>query len=87
MYPNYIKRVLDLIISVLALVASSPIFLSVWLLLAVANRGNSFFTQLRPGRNEVFFKVIKFKTMRDQRDPSGDLLTDNQRLTDRKSVV
>ncbi len=68
-------------ISFLALVIASPVLVVVMLLLAIANRGNIWFTQKRPGKNGKLFTVIKFKTMTDDRDESGNLLPDDQRLT------
>ena len=82
MYKNYIKRIIDFSLSLLGLLILSPLFLLLWLLLSIANRGaGAFFTQARPGRNEKIFKVIKFKTMTDERDNEGKLLPDAERLT------
>ena len=82
MYKSYIKRIIDLFLAGIGLLIISPVFLLLWLLLAVANRGaGAFFTQPRPGRNEKIFRVIKFKTMTDERDAAGNLLPDAQRLT------
>ena len=80
MYP-IIKRFLDLFASLTALLLLSPLFLLVTLLLMVANRGNPFFFQKRPGLNEKIFTIIKFKTMNDQVDAQGILLPDAERLT------
>ncbi len=82
MYKNYIKRIIDLLLAVIGFLIISPVFLLLWLLLAVANKGaGAFFTQPRPGKNERIFRVIKFKTMTDERDSEGNLLPDAQRLT------
>ena len=82
MYKSYIKRIIDLFLAGIGLLIISPVFLLLWLLLAVANRGaGAFFTQPRPGRNEKIFRVIKFKTMTDERDSEGNLLPDAERLT------
>lgn len=59
----------------------SPIFILLTILLAVANSGNPFFTQIRPGKNARPFRLIKFKTMNDKKDASGKLLPDAERLT------
>lgn len=60
----------------------SPVFFVLWLLLTIANKSaGAFFTQSRPGKNEKIFKVIKFKTMTDERDEAGRLLPDAERLT------
>ena len=81
MYLSVIKPTLDFLISLLALVMLSPLFLLITLLLTIANSGRPFFTQTRPGKNAMLFKVIKFKTMNDKCDKNGKLLPDAQRLT------
>lgn len=82
MYKNFFKRFFDFWISLIALICISPILLVVTILLHFANKGaGAFFTQERPGKNAKIFKVIKFKTMSDERDENGELLPDEQRLT------
>ena len=82
MYKHFFKRVLDFCISLIALVCISPILLVVTIWLHFANKGaGAFFFQERPGKNGKIFKVIKFKTMTDERDSNGKLLPDAQRLT------
>jgi lipopolysaccharide/colanic/teichoic acid biosynthesis glycosyltransferase len=82
MYRKYFKRVIDFIVGMIGFLVISPVFLILWLLLSFANKGaGAFFIQERPGRNERIFKVIKFKTMTDERDHKGNLLPDAQRLT------
>ncbi len=81
MYRNFIKPLFDRLFALLALLVASPIFIIVALLLAIFQDGKVFFTQLRPGRKERIFRLIKFKTMRDDRDAKGELLPDDQRLT------
>ena len=82
MYKNFFKRVLDFIISLLALICLSPILLVVTIWLHFANKGaGAFFLQERPGKDAKIFKIIKFKTMTDERDSKGKLLPDAQRLT------
>ena len=81
MYPNFIKPLLDFILSLIGLIILSPIFLVVMVGLVFANSGNPFFCQIRPGKNERLFKIIKFKTMTDKTDINGQLLSDNERLT------
>ncbi|MCG8883437.1 sugar transferase [Tenacibaculum finnmarkense] len=81
MYKNYIKRVFDFLIALVALVLLSPIFIIVLLLLSIYNNGKPFFFQKRPGKNQEIFKVIKFKTMNDKKDSDGNLLADSERLT------
>ena len=82
MYKHFFKRVLDFCISLIVLVCISPILLVVTIWLHFANKGaGAFFFQERPGKNGKIFKVIKFKTMTDERDSNGKLLPDAQRLT------
>ena len=82
MYKHFFKRFFDFWISLIALICISPILLVVTIWLHFANKGaGAFFFQERPGRNAKIFKVIKFKTMSDERDESGRLLPDEQRLT------
>ena len=82
MYKNYFKRPLDFTLSLIGFIVISPVFGLLWLLLAVANKGaGAYFTQERPGKNERIFRVIKFKTMTDERDAEGNLLQDAERLT------
>ena len=82
MYKHFFKRVLDFCISLTALICISPILLVVTVWLHFANKGaGAFFLQERPGKDGKIFKVIKFKTMTDERDTEGKLLPDEQRLT------
>lgn len=82
MYRNYLKRWLDFVIVLSILAVIWPILLAVALWLHFANKGAGvFFTQERPGRNGQIFKVIKFKSMTDERDADGRLLPDACRLT------
>lgn len=82
MYKHFFKRFLDFWISLIALVCISPILLVVTIWLHFANKGaGAFFFQERPGKNAKIFKVIKFKTMTDERDAEGNLLPDADRLT------
>jgi len=82
MYKSYLKRFFDFWISLIALIAISPLLLVVTIWLHFANKGaGAFFFQERPGMNAKIFKVIKFKTMTDERDAGGNLLPDAQRLT------
>ena len=76
-----IKRCLDFIIALLLLVIFSPVLLIITILLIFANQGKPFFLQKRPGKNEVIFTIIKFKTMNDKKDAEGNLLPDEDRLT------
>ena len=82
MYRHFFKRFFDIIISFAALVCLSPILVVITIWLHFANKGaGAFFTQERPGKNAKIFRVIKFKTMTDERDADGNLLPDAQRLT------
>ena len=81
MYAKYIKRIIDFILSLCALAILSPVFLILIILGAVKMKGNPFFTQLRPGRNEKIFRLIKFRTMSCEKDADGNLLPDEKRLT------
>lgn len=82
MYKHFFKRFFDFWISLIALICISPILLVVTIWLHFANKGaGAFFTQERPGKNAKIFKVIKFKTMTDERGADGELLPDGERLT------
>ncbi|WP_180130987.1 sugar transferase [Acinetobacter sp. YH12072] len=81
MYAHFFKRLLDLIVSLIAFTLLSPVFIAVMILLSIANKGSPFFFQQRPGKNEKIFNIIKFKTMNDAKDDQGNLLPDTQRLT------
>lgn len=81
MYKNIVKPLLDFVVALLALVFLLPIILCVMIFLGLANKGNPFFLQERPGKNGKLFKIVKFKTMTDQRDTQGRLLPDKERLT------
>lgn len=82
MYKHFFKRFLDFWISLIALVCISPILAIVTIWLHFANRGaGAFFTQDRPGKGGKIIKVIKFKSMTDERDAEGNLLPDADRLT------
>jgi undecaprenyl phosphate N,N'-diacetylbacillosamine 1-phosphate transferase len=87
MYKNFLKRIIDFLLSIIALVVLSPIFIIITLFLAVSNKGKPFFFQSRPGKDEKLFKVIKFKTMNDKKDAQGNLLPDTDRLTGIGSFV
>ena len=82
MYKHFFKRIIDFVISLIALLCISPVLLVVMIWLHYANKGaGAFFLQERPGKAAKIFKVIKFKTMTDERDAAGNLLPDDQRLT------
>ena len=79
-YVKFIKRVLDFLLSMVALIILSPIIVMLIIIGAIALKGNPFFTQDRPGLNEKNFRLIKFRTMTNEKDKNGDLLPDNVRL-------
>lgn len=82
MYKRFFKRLLDLLISTCVLLIIWPILLLITIFLHFSNHGaGAFFTQSRPGKNGKIFKLIKFKSMTDERDADGNLLPDAQRLT------
>lgn len=82
MYKYFFKRVFDFVISLVAIICLSPVFIIVTIWLHFANKGaGAFFTQVRPGYHGKPFKVIKYKSMTDERDENGELLPDAQRLT------
>ena len=81
-YRNYIKRFLGFLIALVALICLSPLLIVVTIWLHFANKGaGAFFLQERPGKDAKVFKIIKFKTMTDERDADGILLPDADRLT------
>ncbi len=82
MYKRFFKRILDFVLALLALVILSPLLLVVTIWLHFANKGaGAFFLQERPGLHGKIFRIVKFKTMTDERDAEGNLLPDAQRLT------
>ena len=82
LYRDHIKRVLGFCISLIAIICLSPLLLVVTIWLHFANKGaGAFFFQERPGKNGKIFKIIKYKTMTDERDANGELLPDEVRLT------
>lgn len=86
-YNSIFKRILDILISGTALLVLSPIILIVWILLSVSNKGGAFFFQERPGKDGKIFRVVKFKTMTDKKDESGEYLPDEDRITKIGAIV
>ena len=80
MYAKYFKRIIDFCLSLLGIIVLSPILVILMILGALFMRGNPFFTQLRPGKDEKIFKLIKFRTMDNRKDTNGNLLPDDVRL-------
>ena len=81
MYIRIIKPVYDWFIAFFVLLICSPVFLLLTIILLITLRGNPFFTQIRPGKDEELFKLIKFRTMTNEKDENGNLLPDRDRLT------
>ena len=80
-YAKYIKRPMDFVLSLCAIIVLSPILLVLTVIGAIVMKGNPFFVQERPGKNEKIFKLIKFRTMTCEKDSDGVLLPDEERLT------
>ena len=80
MYAKCFKRIMDFVLSLMALMVLSPGLLVLTIVGAVAMGGNPFFAQQRPGKNEKIFRLIKFRTMSNAKDKDGKLLPDDQRL-------
>jgi undecaprenyl phosphate N,N'-diacetylbacillosamine 1-phosphate transferase len=81
LYTRFLKPFFDKLSALLVLVLVSPILFIVLVILAISNKGHIWFTQTRPGKNGKLFDVIKFKTMTDEQDSNGVLLSDEKRLT------
>ncbi len=80
MYEKFFKRIIDFILSLLGIIILSPIFIILIVSGTFFMRGNPFFTQLRPGKDEKIFRLIKFRTMDNRKDSNGNLLPDDVRL-------
>ena len=87
MYRKYLKQAFDSLVAIAAFIILLPLFILCSLFLAIANNGNIFFFQPRPGKGESIFTVIKFKTMNDRKDASGNKLPDAARLTNIGRIV
>jgi undecaprenyl phosphate N,N'-diacetylbacillosamine 1-phosphate transferase len=87
MYINIIKPFSDFIAALFGFIFISPVFLGIYILLKIANKGDAFFFQNRPGKNGKVFKIVKFKTMNDAKGSDGKLLSDAERLTKIGSFV
>lgn len=80
MYTNVFKRGIDLVLALMAFAILWPLLLVLTLIGAIAMKGNPFFTQPRPGKDEKIFKLLKFRTMTNEKDEKGNLLPDEKRL-------
>ena len=80
-YAKYVKRYLDVFVSLVGLLVLSPVLLLLIIFGTIEMKGNPFFTQKRPGKDGKIFNLIKFRTMTNEKDKEGNLLPDEQRLT------
>ena len=80
MYARFLKRLLDFLLALASVVILSPLYLVLAGVGAIMMKGNPFFTQARPGRNEKVFRLVKFRTMTNEKGPDGKLLPDAERL-------
>jgi undecaprenyl phosphate N,N'-diacetylbacillosamine 1-phosphate transferase len=87
LYRDFLKRAIDLCVALVVFILAFPFFLLGIILLWIVNKGTPFFFQPRPGKNGKIFKVIKFKTMNDRRDLTGELLPDTERLSNVGKLV
>lgn len=81
MYRLYFKRFFDVIVALIGLIVASPVLIIVVFILGIQNKGSIFFFQDRPGYRQKAFRIVKLKTMTDEKDLDGKLLPDNQRIT------
>ena len=81
MYKVFFKRISDFVLSLMALIVLSPLFVVLIVIGFIKMKGNPFFTQDRPGKDEKIFKLIKFRSMSEEKDKDGNYLPDDQRLT------
>ena len=81
MYKQFFKPTLDFFVAFVGLIILSPLLIIFTISLAIVNKGNPFFFQARPGKSGKIFKIVKFRTMTNERDIDGNLLPDSERLT------
>lgn len=86
-YRNYLKRLFDMVISLVVLTLTLPITITSAIILFIQNEGKIFFIQERPGKNRVAFNIIKFKTMNDKKDVNSKLLPDKDRITKAGQII
>lgn len=87
MYRHFLKPLIDFLAALVGLVLVSPVFIVVVIILLFQNNGKPFFYQTRPGKNQRAFKIIKFKTMTDEKDAEGNLLPDVDRTTKVGNII
>lgn len=87
MYKKFFKRILDFLLALIGIILFSPLIVTLIFLLMVANRGEPFFFQKRPGKNAEIFTIIKFKTMRDPKNNESELMNQEQRITKIGAIV
>ena len=87
MYKSFFKPTIDFVLALVACFLLLPLFLFTSVLLYFSNKGNPFFLQVRPGKNGELFRIIKFKTMNDNKDRNGNLLPDSKRLTSIGKII
>lgn len=87
MYKNFFKRILDVSISLVALILFSPLIITLIILLMFTNKGKPFFLQKRPGKNAKIFDIIKFKTMKDPKNNESELINQEQRITKVGAII
>ncbi|KAF0200330.1 MAG: Lipid carrier [Bacteroidetes bacterium] len=81
MYNYLFKRIIDLLLGLIGFILALPFFITLTILLAIANNGHAYFTQERPGKDDKIFRLLKFRTMNNKCDEKGKLLSDRERLT------
>lgn len=81
MYTKIFKRIFDAVLALIGIIILLPIFVLLAFILSIVNLGNPFFFQLRPGKNQKLFKIIKFKTMNNKKNKKGVLLPNSERIT------
>lgn len=87
MYSLFFKKILDFFVASIVLIVASPVLIIVFFILGFQNKGAIFFFQDRPGLHQKAFRIIKLKTMTDEKDENGKLLPDNMRITKIGSII
>lgn len=87
LYKNFIKRFIDLFLSIIGCIAISPVFILIYIILLISYKNSPFFYQIRAGKNGKKFKIFKFKSMNDLKDSEGNLLSDVERITKIGNII